>query len=805
MSDVARAFVTVALLGVSTSAIGQVVARPGPAAAAASSATSGVDVDDAVNDIIVTAQRRTERLQDVPLAVTAVSGRQLADAQINDTTSLTRLVPSLTINQNAGANFVVFRIRGVGTQLGTPGVEPAVSIVLDGIPFARAAQGVTDLVDIERIEVLRGPQGTLFGKNSTAGVISITTARPAKEFGGVAEFTIAEKNEYRARGTVTGALSDTLRARITGYYNNIGGYLNNVPTGEQFNGSESGGVRGKLEWDATSQLNLLLTGSYSKSVSNCCQYVYTAVTNPLLATLISPIVPSVGNRDTSASADVYDDSQSKVFSLEANYALDGATITSLTGYQDFDTQNNNDADGIYAPRAIFLPGAAPSFYDLQSGQVALKQFTQEVRIASTGQRALNYVAGLYYLNLDLDRTFQRRFAGCVAGGANGIQIDGTVCAVPTFRSGSIASNFRTKNYAAFGQLDWKVIGGLTLLGGARIQRETVSYSAVRPGTGLVTGDIPLYTAATPANSISDTATTGKLGARYEFSRRAQAYLTWSTGYKGSGFNVEIATNFAANAPLRPETVKAWELGFKGSTASGLLTGAVALFNSRYRDLQVQASRLDPNSGIFFLVPTNAGTATVRGVEVEATLRPLRGLSLTGGVTYLHSNLDADGLSCPLPRQINVVVNASGNRPGNTCYRLTATGAALIDIRDGNLPNAPEWRGTAALRYETAITGTDFGAFAQLNVQTQSTISFSLEQDKSLSQRAYSLVDGSIGFTGPNDHFRITLFVKNLFDKSYFSTVGRAALFTSTASPNSFTGYPNKDSDRYFGGTIAYRW
>src|SRR3569832_643970 len=209
---------------------------------------AGATEPNPADDIVVTAQKRTERLVDVPLAVTAVSGDALASRQINDAQSLTRAIPALSYQQGGAPNNSSFRIRGVGTSLFGSGVEPAVSVVVDGVVAARAASGFSDLLDIERVEVLRGPQGTLFGKNATAGVINIVTARPSSTFGGNLEATIAEHSEYRVKGSLTGPLSSTLNARISGFYNNVRGNLLNVADGGYEGGTESWGVRAKFEW-----------------------------------------------------------------------------------------------------------------------------------------------------------------------------------------------------------------------------------------------------------------------------------------------------------------------------------------------------------------------------------------------------------------------------------------------------------------------------------------------------------------------------------------------------------------------------
>ena len=282
-----------------SSALALAVALAAPAAAQEAEVAVAQDAPAAApedsGEIIVTAQKRAERLLDIPLAVTAVSADTLADRQISDTNSLVQAVPSLTFQQGANPTNTSFRIRGIGTSLFGQGTESSVSTVVDGVVAVRQAQGFSDLADIERVEILRGPQGTLFGKNASAGVISVTTARPSRDLTASADFTIAEHDEYRARGTISGLLSDTLRARVTGYYNDVRGITRNIGTNRWVNGSRGWGVRGKLEWDATENLNLLLSAEYRKTDADCCGSTLISIVNPVLQTLVGPVQASRAN------------------------------------------------------------------------------------------------------------------------------------------------------------------------------------------------------------------------------------------------------------------------------------------------------------------------------------------------------------------------------------------------------------------------------------------------------------------------------------------------------------------------------
>ncbi|MFZ2995800.1 TonB-dependent receptor [Sphingobium sp.] len=749
-------------------------------------------------DIVVTAQKRAERLQDVPLAVTAVSADALANRQINDSSSLVQAVPSLTFQQGATPTNNSFRIRGIGTALFGQGVESSVSTVVDGVVAVRQTQGFTDLADIERVEVLRGPQGTLFGKNATAGVISVTTARPSREFEGRGEFTIAEHGEYRARGTVSGPITDTLRARVTGFYNDVRGVARNIATNSWDNGSKSWGVRGKLEWDATDNLNLLFAGEYRKTKADCCASTWIAITNPNLQTLVGPINATRTNRTLNDETVTYSNSDQQTYSLQADWDLGAATVTSISAYQSYNLDVNQPIERINSTVPLFV-GAAASYamWSQNHGQVDLSAFSQELRIANNGGGDFNYVAGVFYMHSDIKRPFDRRRARCTAG------TFGQPCAPANTIYQSSASNIRLKqdSIAAFGQVDYRIVGGLKAIGGLRVQYEkgTNGGSRISP---LVPGDAILPGNAPVSGSISadDTAVTGKAGLQYEFSRNAQVYASYTRGYKGLGYEMEISADLANQRVLEPEHVNAYEIGFKGRTSDGVLSISTALFLADYSNLQVQANRSDIAAGVVQFVSTNAGKSRTKGFEIEATVRPDDHFSLTGAVTYSDATIDIDGLNCP--QQLNAAAPVLSGMPTNICYRTAAGVTPTQNLRGATQPVSPKWKITVAPRYEADIPGTDFAGFAQVGVNFQSKMNFSVEQDPLLEQPAYALVDASIGVKQIDGRYSLTLFVKNLFDENYLTSIGHTSFLGGNYD---LVGTFNKDADRYFGATLGMKF
>lgn len=774
-------------------------------AAAQDGAPAAEIFDDAAaemeGEIVVTAQKRVERLQDVPLAVTAISGYALQARQINDSNSLVAAIPSLSYQQGANPTNTSFRIRGIGTALFGQGVESSVSVVVDGVVAVRSAQGFSELADIERIEVLRGPQGTLFGKNASAGVISVTTARPTNSFEAKGDVTIAEHNEYRARGTISGPLGDTLRARVSGYYSDVQGVTRNIGTKKWVNGFESWGVRGKIDWDATENLNFLLSGEYRKNNSDCCGSTLIRIVNPLLQSVAGPIAASRTNRTINEDSDTFADSKAQTYSLQGNLDLGGATITSVTAYQKYFLEVNQPIDRINSPAPIFLGSLAVApftFWNQNHGIVDLKAFSQELRISNSGKNDLNYVVGAFYVHSDIVRPFDRRRARCTAGTV------GQPCATANIVWQSAQSRIQLKqeSIAAFGQVDYRIVGGLRAIAGIRVQDEKGTNGGTRTAP-IVAGDL-VFPGNPPVSgtfSASDTAVTGKVGLQYEFSRIAQAYATYTRGYKGLGYEMEISADLANQSVVQPEDVDAYEVGFKGRTADGTLSVAVALFQSDYSNLQVQANRSNAATGVIQFVTTNAGSSRTRGFEIEATLRPSDSFSVNAAVTYAPSRINIDGLNCPLQQQAAAPVMTG--MPINICYRTAASAVPQQNLRNRPLQASPDWRVTVSPRYE--YSGDSMNAFAQFSVNLTSEQNFTSENDPLTVQPAYALVDASVGISTPDDRYSLTVFVKNLFDENYLTSIAHNALLSTTASPFDLVGTYNKDSSRYFGATIGVKF
>ncbi|MBC2666724.1 TonB-dependent receptor [Novosphingobium flavum] len=802
------------------------------------------DADDmAPGEIVVTAQKRAERLVDVPVTVTAVSADVLRQRQINDTRSLTDAVPSLTFTEGGKAANNSFRIRGVGTALFNFGAESSVSTVIDGVVLGRGAQGFSELSDVERIEVLEGPQGTLFGKNADAGLINVVTARPSHQLSANGEVTVAEGEEYRAKGTISGPLSDTLRASISGNYSYVGGNLfSSVSPGDRIGTVKSRGVRGKLDWDMTENLNWLAIASYYKTQSGCCSSVIQQFDNSVqIAALVVPFTANTENRLVQMYKPSFDDSRQFIGSLEGNLKLGDFTITSITSYQNYRFDAN--------PFPV-IPDALPPLYVAATPQLvtpygsttqttingaggrsktlsaggpgSVTQFAQEIRVTSPGTGPLTYVAGLYYQTQKVGREYLQRWGTCpvTAGNTVGLPCGTSTTVLPIYVSNTLNAGQTSDQIAVFGQGEYKLTDKLSVLAGVRVQRETVSYFVIRPGASQP-GDVSTLSVGSGSGNTADNTITGKLGLQYHVNRNAQFYATYARGYKGASYDIELTAAFNQTTPVLPETVNAFEAGFKGRIFGGRALLTAAAFYAKYKNLQVQAQAVDPLTFTATSIPTNAGDVTTKGFQAAISAEVTQGLSVNASVVYSKATVNANGLPCTFPQNNAAVyglpaiatVAVGAAQPSNVCFRQlnTSGGSATFqNVRNGSLPGAPEWRGNASIRYEHPLFGSLAG-FIMGSMNFQSWQSFDLSQDPFLSQPGYATFDLNFGVKDIDNKYSLTVFVKNLTNRHYYTGKNyagnnvRPAGYVLNYDQQGYNVNLPKAADRYVGATFAFKF
>ncbi|USU13871.1 TonB-dependent receptor [Sphingomonadaceae bacterium OTU29THOMA1] len=738
------------LLSASTVALASAVQAQPQAAPEPTSPVS--ENPDAGSDIIVTATRRPERLSRVPVAVSVVDGNRLREENRNTVRDLAAIVPSLNFRSTASNKDQALFVRGLGTVSTSPGVEPTVSTVVDGVVLARQGQASFDLYDVDRIEVLRGPQGTLFGKNASAGVVNIVTVSPTDTLHGYADgFYGTRGDEWRLKAGISGAIvPDKLRASINGLYAHYNGNVRNVADGKRVNGYERKGVRGKLVWLPTDTLTITLGADYLRSADSAPQGVVTkttlrafptgVVTNfPAFASAIAPVIPNARNRSINSNYSTFAKDKNGGVSLQADWDVAAHTITSITAWRSWQNLQQQDQDRLPAATAAFAQQ-----HDV--GHLDFEQFSQELRVASPRGRLIDYQFGLYFMHEDDNETY-RRDTTTLAGGVS-----------RTFTG--IADYGITKdNYSAFGEATINATQQLRLIAGIRAIKDDLSYRFARTSTSPVpvTG---IQTAFVSSGSSSPTGYSDRLGVQYDLAKTAMAYATYSHGYKGPAYNVAFSMLPQDTSALKPEENESYEFGLKARTADGSVAVNLAGFITEFSNYQVNFFDTYNGSPVTRLI--NAGAVSTRGIEADVSLRPIRSVRIDASGAYIKARINE--FNCPAGTAVSCQVN------GKT------------------LPFSPDWKFNVRGTY-TAVVATDLNVDFSTDYSWQDDTQFSINQTPDTIQPAYGIWNAGIAVRMTNG-LRVSFIVKNLFDKSYatnLATFGQGVV-----------RFVPRDDRRYFG-------
>ena len=775
-------------------------AAPAPAVepAAADEANPG--------DIIVTAQKRSERLQNVPLAVTVVSGDAIASQGRTSLEGAQYLVPSLNfVKAGTALNQALF-LRGIGTTSFSIAVEPTVSTVLDGVVLSRAAEAFTDLVDIDRLEVLRGPQGTLFGKNASAGVINIVSKRPGRTIGGYAEGSVYFSNgmEYRGRAAIDLPLSDAIRTRTTAFYDTYDGNIFNIApnVNRRVNGYEHYGVRSIVEADASAFVKLTLIGDYHHNNDDCCAEVIggppltaTGAVNTANLALIQTVLPTLAgdqSRRINQNLVTRTIETGYGFSGQADITVGTQTVTSITAYRNF--ANNEIRDGDFYPQAYI---GVPQSHD--TGPQTGDTFSQELRLTSPGHELIDYVIGGYYSRASSRRIFERDNVICAAvtppAPAGVLTPCTSALAAPSttaFGRADYGSVF--KNLALFAQGTLNLASNFRFIGGVRYTHDQLDGFESRvtsAGNGAsqpvfdqgvfnsVTAALPNGTAAASngvpfRERVTSDNFSGKAGVQFDFTRGTTGYASYTRGYKGPAFNLFFNLVATGAKALEPETSNSYEIGLKNTLLGGKLTLNVAAYYAKYNNFQANNPDTLVINGVTSVIArfTNAGTVSTRGGELDFTFRPVRDLNISGGAAY--SDAHVDQFNPPPVRSPNDIV------PSGT-----------------PLGFAPKWKGDLAADYRIRTNApVDFALGAQGSYQSSQLSIFSPDPVVRAAGtiKGYALVNLSASILDKADHYKLTFTVRNAFDQSFAATI-------ANGGPSGAYRYQiPRDADRYFGVT-----
>jgi len=755
MRNTARTY-RAALLGSAMLAgvLGATTATAQEAAPSSSSVTS-------LDAIIVTATKREQRLQDVPVAVTAVSGKTLEASNFREVSDIQYLAPNVTFSStNPVANGGGYQIRGVGTQTYDSGVEQTVGLVVDGVIIGLPRDpGAAGFADIERVEVLRGPQGTLFGKNASAGVIQIVTKNPRLEqTSGQLDLSYGERDEQIARGVVNLPLGKTAAMRVSGFYNAQDGAISYaVRTSGHVGDRENKGVRAKLLWEPVDDLTIVVAADYQKAFARDAAIIHTLGINPRYNNLFAafPEKPGPNTYISFQDGDWKANTKVQGVSGQADYRIGGFTLTSITAYRKSQMTQLTDID--HAPIDIF---------NFSDGGLDSDQFTQEFRITSPSGEKLEYVAGLYYLDTQVD--------GWTTQKGDFLKFStGSALYPPAVLYGRRDQSNETRSYAAYGQATYAISDVFKLIGGLRYTDDKVSGDLkVSPVPGYFTyGTLLPYSGEVSADNWS-----GRVGAQYQPNRDLMVYATYATGYKGpaiDSLNGQIK-------PVKPETVDSYEAGVKSTLWEGRMTLNASIYRADYTDFQAQA--LDLTSATPRLGLTNAGLMRAQGVEVETSIRLAPGLTVGGSASYSDAKFKDYTGACYTGQPTSAVT-------GQGCYLLPgSTGTYVANYAGQRLTNAPKWSYTINAAYERPVTA-ELKFDASVNWAWRDD-SNSITADPKSVVGAYGMLNAALGIGRDDGRWRLGLYARNLLDKRFFApypslTLINAGGYEKIVSPDAF--------------------
>ena len=706
-----------------------------------------------LEEVVVTAQKRVENVQDVPLAVSVVSEQQMESAGVREFADMAKVSPSLNIRAADQPVNASVALRGIGTFAFGIGVEPSVAVQLDDVPVAFQARAFTDLTDVERVEVLRGPQSTLYGKSASAGLINITTRAPTDEFTSLINLQATTDDEYRGALSVSGPISDTLSYRLTGSHSDFEGNVDNIGTGNTVNGRDDTTLRGKLQWDATDALQVSLGLNYSEGESTAVSPLIRLSPaarlrgNPALSSDITMpgIVASEDNLRINHDVDPLAKSDGFGQSLKISYDFaNDFSLVSITSNDEFTLDDRLDVDRTsYAPLNNF-----------QFGRFNAKVQTQEIRLLSPADQDVRYTVGVFYGDNDLTRRFTRG---------------------PLFSLADWYATAGSTVKAVFGQVDWTFLPSTTATLGARAQDEEIDYTF---------NDI--LSASAFAGSSDDEASTYRVGLRHEFTDDFMLFGSHATGHKGQTYDLTTGFNAAraAAGPVDPETSKSFELGFKSRLLERRMVLNVTAFHVKYEDFQQQGIEFIGGAQNYRL--TNVGTVKTRGVELESDFQATDSLRLNGSVAYVDAIIDK--------------YPTANCFPGQTAAQGCTGSPSRQDLAGERLPSAPEWKLNVGWDYDLELGSLPFEGVLSGSYVWQSEQNFSLNRDPQTEQGSYGIFNLSAGIRHLDDRYRVTLFVNNLFDKGYGVSGGNQ--FGNFGNAIATELLPARDFSRYGGVRVS---
>ena len=690
-----------------------------------------VAAQQVLEEIVVTARKRVQNIQDVSMSITAFSGDQIEELGIRNLQNVSWSIPGLYATGARGDEDPLYTVRGIGLNDAFNNNNPTVGVYLNEVIQPFSPMMAFQLFDIERVEVLKGPQGTLYGRNTTGGAVNVFSKRPGEELNGYARVGYGEFQRFELEGAIGGPISDTVGGRIAAFTIQGGeGWLRNAFNGQKIGELDQTAVRGTLEWTPNEDLEFLLIGNYSNDQSdsagaehvgfldgafssNLCQAAVEGRRDESQCVSFLGYSDSSGDRYTIDNSSMYGqnvDGENIGITLAVDWDIGDMTLSSVTGYSDYDRVLNADGDG--TPIIMIDIGMTNE----------IEVFSQELRLASTTAGGLDWVIGAYFTNDEMFFDFQQA-------------LDEHIFVT------RVSQNFtqETTAWAIFAHAELPVTEQLSLIGGLRHTDEEKDFdylgydhAPLGPSQLAAFGvtPVPQYT-----DSISNDDLTGEIGLEFDLADDVLLYANVSKGFKSGGYKGAISFTLAELKAFDPETLYAYEAGIKSTLADGTLRLNAAGYFYDWEDFQAFVTEI--RAGVPVLVLTNGGDAEVYGFEVEALWRPIDGLDLSAAANWMDTEITKYN-----------AIPGTGDNQGN------------------KLSNSPELMFNARARYEFPIGESGWQAIVATDVMFRDEVFFSLGNNGQNSQDSLWLWNGRIGVLSPDEHWDFSIWAKNLTDEFY---------------------------------------
>ncbi|WP_169800198.1 TonB-dependent receptor [Sphingobium amiense] len=718
-------------------------AAPIAIGASPSFAQDNAGATGSLEDIVVTAQKRSENLQDVPVAITAVTSARLESAGITSAADLGTVTPNLSLTQVAGT--IQPHIRGVGTDFSGPGVENPVALYVDGVYIASGTSSLLTLNNIERVEVLKGPQGTLFGRNATGGLIHVITKDPGYDPSMALDLSYANYETVTANAYLSAGLADGVAADLAVRYEHQGkGWGTNLFNGRDVNRTDHDfAVRSKLLFEPGDRTKIRFAIDYADRKAADVQHAYPGYPQSFNNPFFGGPFPLGGPFDTNSNVQGDSRLRSGGISLQINQDLGDVALQSITAFRKSRYMFELDLD--------LTPVQLISCCGADGGPVRARQFSQEFQLSSTSGGPLKWVAGAYL--------FSAR-----DGYENvSIELAAPVSFIPGVPAAILLNNrVTTRSAAAFGQASYEILDNTTLTLGGRLtyEKRTIGGTESIVAGGVIAAVHPLPAAGSGfPGKIDFTRFNYRIALDHKFTPDILGYVSYNTGFKSGGYNL----NSSANPPYRPEQIKAAEVGLKTELLDRRLRLNIAAFHYNYSNIQV-TNYAGGNSLI-----GNGAAAKIYGVDFDADLVLGHGLSLNGGLGYLHGRFSSYD-NAPYFNGFDGCVTA----PGSFC---------TLSAKGNRVGQSPTWSYNVGANYKTELAQ---GALAFSVLYSYSSRWYA-SADNFAFQPSYGLLNASVQWTEPSDHLSVRLWGKNLTNEVYATGIGEAnqGVFRHLGAPRTY--------------------